>query len=162
MHFASVSSQLRDTHEVAYVSCGLRCLVLAMLLINCTPSQPDTLRVERVLVDQAIGRFEPFDQTITDAAGVKQIHDTLLALPAAPSGQNEPFCPIAWGLRYRPTFARAAAPLGVVVIEADGCRYAYLGATDRRATTESFWAQLAGGLGFYTRGNDLFPMPKDQ
>lgn len=143
-----------------YASRGLRCLVLAALLIGCAPTQPDTLRVERVLTDQAIGRFEPFDRTITDAAAVKQIRDTLRALPAAPSGEDQPFCPIAWGLRYRLTFSRAAAPPDVAMIEADGCRYAHLGVTDRRATTESFWAQLAGGLGFATRGNDLFPVPK--
>ena len=73
----------------------------------------------------------------------------------------ETFCPISWGMSYRLVFANRGGPTLVATVEADGCRYAYLGPADRRATTESFWARLAGALGFYTRGNDLFPLPRD-
>jgi len=134
--------------------------IVAALLTGCSPV-PDLLRVERVLEGSAVGRFEPFDRTITDPATVRAINDALVALPRAPSVQYEPFCPIAWGLRYRLTFMRASSTIDVATLEADGCRYAHIGLTDRRTTTESFWALLAGSLGFYTRGQDLFPLPSD-
>jgi hypothetical protein len=133
-------------------------VVAVVIATACAPA-PDTLRVERVLEDGAVGRFDPFDRTATDAAMVRELHDALLALPAAPLGVNSTFCPISWGLGYRLTFARTGTTTRVAVLEADGCRYAHLGPTDRRATTESFWARLAGALGLYTRGSDLFPLP---
>lgn len=131
-----------------------------ILLASCVPASPDSLRVERVLVDSAIGQFDPLDRTVTDAQTVQQLHDLVLALPRVTGPES--FCPIAWGLHYRLTFAQQGRTTNVVVVEADGCRYAYLSPTDRRWTTESFWAQLAGALGFYTRGHDLFPLPKNR
>jgi hypothetical protein len=49
----------------------------------------------------------------------------------------------------------------VAIIEADECRSAHLGPSDVRSTSDSFWARLAGALGLYTRGDDLFPLPLD-
>jgi hypothetical protein len=135
--------------------------ILALLIATACTQAPDTLRIERVLEDAAVGRFDPLDRTVTDAATVRDIHDALVALPAAPRGGNEPFCPISWGLGYRLTFAHTGTTTRVAVLEADGCRYAHLSPTDRRTTTESLWAALAGALGYYTRGNELFPLPTE-
>ena len=141
----------------------MRFAVLVLLLVasvSCSPA-PDTLRVERVLVGTAIGRFDPFDRTVTDGAAIARVHETVRGFMPAPSGPGEAFCPIAWGLSYRLTFASHGRTTDSLVVDADGCRYAHLSPDDRRWTTESFWAQLAGALGFYTRGSDLFPMPKE-
>ncbi len=140
-----------------------RAWVLPLLLglgvtAACLPSDR-TLHVERFVESGDPSHFDPFDRTITDAAMVGRIEDALLALNPVRSGER--FCPISWGLRYRLTFTRPLGLTRTAVLEADGCREAHLGPFDRRETTESFWALLADGLGLYTRGNDLFPLPRE-
>jgi hypothetical protein len=136
---------------------ALGCLVAAALLVACSHA-PTTLRVERFVESSAnAAQFEAFDRTISDAALVSEIKDDLFDLPAA---EQDVFCPIAWGLRYRLTFSGWMGTSTVAVLEGDGCRFAHLG-LEVRATNESFWAKLAGALGLYTRGNDLFPLPRD-
>ena len=127
--------------------------------IACAPADR-TLRVERFIEGGDAARFDPFDRTITDATSVARIEDALLALHPAPSPDDR-FCPISWGLRYRFSFTRPFALTRTAILEADGCRVAHLDLLDRRDTTESFWALLAEGLGLYTRGNDLFPLPRE-
>ena len=126
--------------------------------MSCVPA-PTTLRVERFTADPAeTDRFDSFDRTIVDGAVVAEIKDALFALPLA---REDSFCPISWGLRYRLTFAGSLGTVTSAVVEADGCRWAQLGPSDVRQTDESFWAKLAAALGFYTRGNDLFPLPRE-
>ena len=132
-------------------------LFVAAALAACIPA-PTTLRVERFLELPADAtQFEPFDRAIGDAQLVSELKDDLFNLPVA---REDVFCPIAWGLRYRLTFGGPAGTTTTAVLEGDGCRFAHLGPTDVRATNEAFWAKLAGALGFYTRGNDLFPLPR--
>jgi hypothetical protein len=50
-------------------------VLLVAVVTACSPA-PDTLRVERVLVGTAVGQFEPFDRTITDAAAVRDLYQT--------------------------------------------------------------------------------------
>jgi len=100
---------------------------------------PSWWRAHRSRRRSAVSRFEPLDRTITDPVVVGALYRAILALPAKPPSDN--FCPLSFGLRYRLTFES--------------------GPKATRATTESFWAELAGGLGLYTRGNDLFPLPRD-
>jgi hypothetical protein len=135
--------------------------VLALILIvgtlsACAPP-PTSLRVERFAADPTASHFETLDRTITDPAAVRELSHMLRTLPAAFAGDR--FCGIGGGLRYRLTFAGTPKTSFVAIIEGDGCREAHLGSFDRRSTTESFWATLAGALGLYTRGNDLFPLP---
>ena len=140
----------------------IRFLLLVALAFTACSAPPDSLRVERLLRGTAVGQFEPFDRTISDATAVADLEAVVRSLPVAPYVPGaETFCPISWGMSYRLAFANSGGPTLVANVEADGCRYAYLGPADRRATTESFWARLAGALGFYTRGNDLFPLPRD-
>ena|SRR5438445_10785540 len=140
---------------------ALFALVLVSALVACDRA-PTALHVQRVLVHTAVGQFEPLDRTITDVSVVADLDAVVRALPPAPYTPGaETFCPISWGLRYQLTFTHSSDPTLIATVEADGCRYAYLGPTDRRATTESFWAGLAAALGYYTRGNDLFPLPND-
>lgn len=82
-------------------------------------------------------------------------------LALRPQLPGDYFCPISFGLRYRLTFDAGPKATRVVILEGGGCRVAHLDALTERATTESFWAELAGALGLYTRGNDLFPLPRD-
>ncbi len=134
-------------------------LVIATIWsVACAPAGR-TLHVERFVEGGDASRFDPFDRTITDAAMVRRIEDALLAL--RPITGPERFCPISWGLRYRLTFAKPLGLARTAIVEADGCREAHLDPLDRRDTTESFWALLADGLGLYTRGNDLFPLPRE-
>jgi hypothetical protein len=133
-------------------------LVAMSLAIACAPADR-TLHVERFVEGSDPTRFDPFDRTITDAAMVARVEEALLAL--RPITGPERFCPISWGLRYRLTFTKPLGLTRTAIIEADGCREAHLDPLDRRETTESFWALLADGLGLYTRGNDLFPLPRE-
>jgi hypothetical protein len=126
--------------------------------VACAP-QPQTLHLQRFTEGSAISRFEPLDRTITDPAVVRQLYDAVSALPPKPPGDY--FCPISFGLRHRLTFDAGPKATRVAILEGDGCRVAHLDAFTQRATTESFWAELAGALGLHTRGDDLFPLPRD-
>ena len=130
-------------------------LILGMLVAGAPPAM--SLRVQRFAVDPPTSHFAPFDRTITDAAAVRELEQMLRALPPAFIGER--FCGIGGGLRYRLTFTGTPTTSSVAIIEGDGCREAHLGPFERRSTTDSFWAALAGALGLYTRGNDLFPLP---
>ena len=125
--------------------------------LACGPS-PAVLRVER-FTEHGASRFDPLDLTISDVAVVHGLYDATLSLAHTPMGER--FCPISWGLRYRLTFTATPKNVTTIVLEGDGCREAHLGPFDRRETNESYWAMLAGALGFSTRGNDLFPLPFD-
>ena len=132
----------------------LSIVALAALVVACVPAQ-QTLRVSRFTVMAGINDFDAFDRTIADETSVRELSAAIDALPPA---RANTFCPIAFGLRYSLDFKGATTR--TVVVEGDGCRLAHLSPTDVRATNEAFWAQLAGALGLYTRGNDLFPLPK--
>jgi hypothetical protein len=132
---------------------------LAVALAVACEAQPQSLRVQRFTDASAVSRFEPLDRTITDPAVVHELYDAVWALRPKPPGDY--FCPISFGLRYRLTFAAGPKATREVILEGDGCRVAHLDASTERATTESFWAELAGALGLSTRGNDLFPLPRD-
>jgi len=124
-------------------------LAAAMAVTACGPTT-DSLHIVRESV-VAGNVFPSFDRTIggSDAASLER---ELLALPPK---TVDKFCPNDSGMRYRLSF-NAGSPL-TAVLEAGGCRYAYASPSDVRETTEDFWAHLAGALGFYSRGHDLFP-----
>ncbi len=127
----------------------------AIALWACVPlvePVPDGAQIVRESV-VAGNEFPPLDRTIgpTDAAALRS---EILALPPK---TVEKFCPNDSGMRYRLVFSGPRSL--TVVLEAGGCRYAFLSPLDVRETTEQFWAHLAGALGFYTRGYDLYPTP---
>jgi hypothetical protein len=126
------------------------------MLSACAPPVT-SLRVQRFAADPAASHFEPFDRTITDASAVNELAQQLRTLPPAFAGDR--FCGMGGGLRYRLTVAGTPKTSFVANVEGDGCREAHLGPFERRSTTDSFWATLAGALGLDTRGHDLFPLP---
>lgn len=133
-------------------------LVLLLVFIASSSScvgEPTSLRVLRFSDMAGTNDFAPFDQTITDEVAVRHLSDLLDALPV---GRTDVFCPVSFGLRYALTF-KGSGRARSIRVEGDGCRLAYLTDSDVRATTDSFWAELAGALGLYTRGSDLFPLP---
>ena len=139
-------TRLRDAMTVV-------CLcAVAGVIVACGPmaAPVESLRIVRESV-VAGNVFPPFDRTLggSDAASLR--HE-LLALPPK---TVEKFCPNDSGMRYRLSFS-GGAPV-TAVLEAGGCRYVHLSTSDIRETNEDFWAHLAGALGFYTRGYDLFP-----
>lgn len=133
-------------------------LSIVISLIACAPA-PRVLHVHRYTEASSVSRFAPLDRTLTDPVAVDQLYSTVLALPQKQPGDY--FCPISFGLRYRLTFDAGPKATRVVIVEGDGCRLAHLSGGTERVTTESFWAQLAGALGFSTRGNEIFPLPLD-
>lgn len=123
---------------VAIVACGARAAPV------------ESLRIVRESV-LARNAFPAFDRTI-GGADAESLRRELLALPPK---TVDKFCPNDSGMRYRLSFS--GDPPVTAVLEAGGCRYAYLSPFDIRETNEDFWAHLAGALGYYTRGYDLFP-----
>ena len=134
-------------------------LVLAIVALSACAIPPASLLVARFAEYPDQSHFVPLDRTITDPAKVAQLEDLVRSLPPVPPGEFH--CGIGGGLRYRLTFRSTPKTSLVATIEGDGCRLAHLGPFDRRQTTETFWATLAGALGFYTRGNDLFQLPRE-
>ena len=158
-------------------------VVLALLGVFVTGcgSTPDSFTIRRYVVDYGNSwTFPPLDRTVTDPAVVSQIYSKLLSLPRdggsatkeaayAADGEGWPEgylpperpvfgCPMDFGIRYDLRFFRQGEP-GLHAVLALACPSVDLGAGDHRVADESFWAQLAGALGFYTRGHDLFPTP---
>jgi hypothetical protein len=131
-----------------------RILAIVLSASACGPimQPPDSLRIIR---ESAVAGnvFPPLDRTIAGRAA----EDLWTELMALPPKTVDRFCANDSGTRYRLSFN--SSPTLKALLEAGGCRYAYLTPTDVRETTEDFWAHLAGALGFYTRGNDLFPTP---
>lgn len=135
-----------------------RALAIVLLVTACGPimAPADRLRIvrESTMPENA---FPPLDRTI-EGADAASLPRELLALPPK---TVDKFCPNDSGMRYRLSFS--GNPALTAVLEGGGCRYAYLSTFDIRETNDIVWAHLAGALGFYTRGNDLFPtpMPRD-
>jgi hypothetical protein len=134
-------------------------LTFAIAALSACAAPATSLRVERFAEDPAESHFVPLNRTIADAATVARLEELVRSLPPAPTMGFG--CGIGGGLRYRLTFRGTPKTSLTAIVAGDGCRVTHLGPFDRRATTETFWAELAGALGFYTRGNDLFPLPRE-
>jgi hypothetical protein len=127
----------------------------AIVFGACAPT-PDAYTIHRFSVD-ASNEFPPLDRTVDNPVAAARLYTKALALPRDPLPGGR-FCNLDLGLRYELTFFSGGTRLlhGILT---RGCGGLDLGVGDHRVIDESFWAELAGDLGFYTRGNDLFPTP---
>ncbi len=130
-------------------------LAIAVVLTGCS-SSVDSFSIHR-FSSVPYNAFPALDRTVTDAAIASHLYKHVLALhPYEENGTV--FCALDAGARHELSFyARGDRVLhGVMDM---GCHLIDLGAGDRRTFDDSFEAELLGALGFYTRGNDLWPSP---
>jgi len=126
---------------------------IAVVLAGCGPSV-DSFSIRRFSTSTA--EFPPLDRTVTDAAIASRIYEDIRALRPQPEGTY--YCNLDFGIRYDiSVFAGRARILHGVMH--GSCHLIDLGAGDVRAFDDHFEADLLGALGFYTRGNDLWPTP---
>lgn len=133
-------------------------LVVSVAAVTACSPTADSFSVRRFGAYGA--EFPPLERTVTDAAAAAHLYARVRSLPRDPGPPPDGFvsCPMDLGLRYEITFfARGERLLHGVLTR--GCGGLDLGAGDHRIIDDSFWAELAGDLGYYTRGNDLFPTP---
>ena len=128
-------------------------LAIAVVLAGCGPSV-DSFSIHRFSASNA--EFPPLDRTVTDAAIASRIYEDIRAL--RPQAEGTYFCGLDFGIRYDiSVFAGRDRILHGVMH--GSCHLIDLGAGDVRAFDDRFEADLLGALGFYTRGNDLWPTP---
>jgi hypothetical protein len=128
--------------------------ILVLVAVGCDPimAPPDAVRIGRESA-VASNAFPPLDRTVRGPVS-EDLWRELMALAPKTAGT---VCADDSGLRYRLSFN--SAPTLTALVEAGGCRYAYLRPDDVRETTDAFWAHLAGALDVPTRGAELFPTP---
>ena len=100
--------------------------------------------------------FPTLDRTVTDAGAASRLYEDIRALRPQPDGTF--FCGIDFGIRYELSFFAGGNRILHGVMHGS-CHLLDLGAGDVRAFDDRFEADLLGALGFYTRGNDLWPTP---
>jgi len=139
-----------------------RVLVLAAVVgISACAPNVDAFSIRRFGVYGA--EFPALERTVSDTSAATHLYAKIRSLPRDPGPGPNVFvsCPLDLGLRYEIAFFSLGHPLMRGVLTR-GCGGLDLGAGDHRLLDESFWAELAGDLGYYTRGNDLFPTPLPQ
>jgi hypothetical protein len=130
-------------------------LALAVLLTGCTPTV-DAFSIHRFSASTE-NEFAPLDRTVTDAGVASRLYAEVRALrPQATEGTV--FCGLDFGIRYELSFF-AGGNRTLHGVMHGSCHLLDLGAGDVRAFDDKFEADLLGALGFYTRGNDLWPSP---
>ena len=130
-------------------------LAIAVLLSGCSP-RVDSFSIHR-FSSVSYSSFSPLDRTVTDAAMASHLYEHVRALQ--PYEQNGTvFCALDSGARHELSFYAHGVRVLHAVMEV-GCHLIDLGAGDRRTLDDSFEAELLGALGFYTRGNALWPTP---
>lgn len=88
----------------------------------------------------------PAGVTITDPATARGVAQAICGLPAWPHGQVMS-CPADLGVSYRLSFAAGRAAFPVVKVSAGGCGGVSGAGPERRATSATFWIDLAKALG---------------
>jgi hypothetical protein len=88
----------------------------------------------------------PAGVTISDPATARGVAQAICGLPAMPHGQLMS-CPADLGVSYRLSFAAGRAAFPVVTITAGGCGGVSGAGPVRRATSATFWTDLAKALG---------------
>jgi hypothetical protein len=129
-------------------------LSIAIVLSACSPSI-DSFSIHRFSASTE-NEFAALDRTVTDAAVASRLYEDIRALRPEPEGTY--FCGVDLGIRYELSFVAGRERVMHAVMEGS-CHRIDLGAGDVRAFDDHFEADLLGALGFYTRGNDLWPTP---
>jgi hypothetical protein len=127
-------------------------LAIAVVLTGCSPSV-DSFSIRR-FSSVPHQTFPSLDRTVTDAGAASRLYEDIRALRPQPDGTY--FCGIDFGIRYELSFFAGGNRILHGVMHGS-CHLLDLGAGDLRAFDGRFEADLLGALGFYTRGNDLWP-----
>lgn len=88
----------------------------------------------------------PAGVTISDPAAARGVAQAVCGLPVMPHG-TVMSCPADWGVSYRLSFAAGRAGFPVVTVRAGGCGVVSGAGPVRRATSATFWTNLARALG---------------
>ncbi len=129
-------------------------LAIAVLLAGCSPSV-DSFSIHRFSAE-ADKEFEPLDRTVTNTGVASRLYEDVRALRPQPEGTY--FCGLDFGIRYELSFFAGRDRILHGVMQGS-CHLIDLGAGDVRAFDDHFEADLLSALGYYTRGNDLWPTP---
>jgi hypothetical protein len=129
-------------------------LAVAVVLTGCSPSV-DSFSIHRFSASTE-REFPPLDRTVSDAPVASRIYQDIRALRPQPEGNY--FCNLDLGIRYELSFFAGGARILHAVMHGS-CHLIDLGAGDVRAFDDQFESHLLGALGYYTRGNDLWPAP---
>ena len=128
-------------------------LAIAVVITGCSPGV-DSFSIHRFSASD--DRFPPLDRTVTDARIASRLYDDLRALRPQPEGTY--FCNLDFGIRYDLSFFTRGDRVLHGIMHGS-CHLIDLGAGDVRAFDDHFEADLLSALGYYTRGNDLWPTP---
>jgi hypothetical protein len=129
-------------------------LAIVAVLAGCG-SSADSFSIRR-FSSVPYQAFPSLDRTVTDAGAASRLYHDIRALRPQPDGTY--FCGIDFGIRYELSFFAGGNRILHGVMHGS-CHVLDLGAGDVRAFDDRFEADLLGALGFYTRGNDLWPTP---
>jgi len=128
-------------------------LAIAVVLTGCSPGV-DSFSIRRFSAAQ--NEFPPLDRTVADAPLASRLYEDVRGLK--PQADGNYFCGLDFGIRYELSFFAGGARVLHGVMHGS-CHLIDLGAGDVRVFDDHFEADLLGALGFYTRGNDLWPTP---
>ena len=113
----------------------------------------DTAAVTRLVVTRVTALPQnhlhfavPAGVTISDPATARGVAEAVCGLPTMPHGQVMS-CPADLGVSYRLSFAAGRAAFPVVTVTAGGCGGVSGAGPVRRATSATFWTDLARALG---------------
>ena len=129
-------------------------IAVVVLLAGCG-SSADSFSIRR-FSSVAYQTFPSLDRTVTDARAASRLYQDIRALRPQPDGTH--FCGIDFGIRYELSFFAGGNGILHGVMHGS-CHLLDLGAGDVRAFDDRFEGDLLNALGFYTRGNDLWPTP---
>jgi hypothetical protein len=129
-------------------------VALVVVLPACAPTA-DSFSIHRFSTS-ADNEFPPLDRTVADAGVASRVYEDIRALRPQPEGTY--FCGLDFGIRYELSFFAGRDRILHAIMQGS-CHLLDLGGGDVRAFDDRFEADLLGALGFYTRGNDLWPTP---
>ena len=112
----------------------------------------DTAAVTRLVVSRVVQLPQnhlhfvaPAGVTVTDPAAARGVAEAVCGLPPAPHGVMS--CPADLGVTYRLSFAAGRKAFPVVTVSAGGCGGVTGAGPARRATSATFWIDLARAMG---------------
>ena len=129
-------------------------LAIVVVLTGCSPAV-DSFSIHR-FSPSTQNQFPPLDRIVADAGIASRLYEEIRALRPQPEGTY--FCGIDFGIHYELSFFERGNRTLHAVMQGS-CHLIDLGAGDVRVFDDRFEADLLGALGFYTRGNDLWPTP---
>jgi len=130
-------------------------LAIAVVLTGCSRSV-DSFSIHRFWIDVGNhSEFTPLDRTVRDPAIASRLYEEIRALRPETGTR---FCAIDFGVRHELSFFSEGTRVLHGIMEM-GCGTIDLGAGDVRMLDDRIESELLGALGFYTRGNDLWPTP---